>query len=46
MKRFSFDDCVDQGLLRRITPSASAAESIVKASEDAAARARRRRRLC
>jgi hypothetical protein len=33
LKRFSFDDCVEQGLLRRIVPSASAAESSLKASE-------------
>jgi uncharacterized protein (UPF0332 family) len=33
LKRFSFGDCVEQGLLRRIMPSASATESSLKASE-------------
>ncbi len=33
MKRFSFDDCVEQGFLRRIPPSASSAESSLKASK-------------
>jgi uncharacterized protein (UPF0332 family) len=33
LKRFSFEDCVEQGLIRRIVPSASAAESSLRASE-------------
>ena len=33
MKRFSLEDCIEQGLLRRIAPSASAAESSLKTSE-------------